>query len=135
MNGPDYVDMKNVIFFKIWAILHFFVFWTKWFHSEPECSVKEKRPFAWKLVKKRSKELSFEGPAFCEWGAIGMSFWPFWPISRGIFFNFWWLDNFQTSSTKKLASLLLKKIANLGILFLIVLLHKSVTRWTLLGFF
>ena len=23
MNDPDYVDMKNVIFFKIWVILHF----------------------------------------------------------------------------------------------------------------
>ena len=26
MNGPDYVGMKNVIFFKIWAILIFFCF-------------------------------------------------------------------------------------------------------------
>ena len=30
----------KVIFFKIWAILRSFVFWTKWFHSEPDCPVR-----------------------------------------------------------------------------------------------
>ena len=36
--------MKNVLFLPIWTNLIFFVFWTKRFHSGPECSVR------WKLT-------------------------------------------------------------------------------------